>query len=133
MNITTISIGAPATEHAMDLIVEQAGPLGINVKAGAVRFGGADESLGEDQTYDVVNRPQAADITCYMVRDTFDGSLTTLVDDVVLDGVDQRYVFRRGEQYELIAHLWQAHIPADTSDLAIINLRRFTLVERGES
>lgn len=127
MNVTDKNIAAPAKTHQMDLVVEQAGPLSIVVRAGSLRFAGVAGALDADATFDVATRGQAADLVAYVVRNVVTKALGVLLDEVVLDGVDAAYAYRRGDPHELLAHLFTVRIPADTTELDAVNLTKYAL------
>ncbi len=130
MDISDSNTMAEGTVHSMDLVVEQAGSLGITVKAGPVVFHGEASALGSDDLFTVTNRDTDTDVVAYLTKDTANSdAITVLVDEVVLDGVDQRYAYQRGDRYALVAQLYAISVPANTSDLVDVPLTRYTIKE----
>lgn len=127
MNITDII--TKSNEHLMDLTIDQVGLLDIVVRANAgLKLQGVTKSLDADETFTVVNRAEDAQILAYLVEDTGNQEIHTLVDEVVLDGVDEGYIFNRGDQYKLWAYLYKIDVPGGTSDITSLTLQRWRII-----
>lgn len=114
--------------YLMDLAIDQVGSLDIVVRSGSLTLDGAAKSLASDETFTVTNRAEKATLMGYLVEDTTDGSIHTLIDEVIDNGVDDVYVFNRGDQYKLIAYLYRVVVPSNTSDLTNVAFTRYRII-----
>lgn len=129
MNITDVNTYSE-NDHLMDLAIEQVGLMTIRVKAGAIKLEGDDTlSLAADEDFVCTNRAEDVQIMAYLVEDRNNpGTLHTLVDEVILDGVDEGYMFGREDQYKLWAYLYKIDIPGGTSDITSLDLIRYRVI-----
>ncbi len=125
-SISSQRAGAPI--HDMDLVIEQTDPLEIAVRAGSLRFEGVDTGLDQDESFALTTRPTAAQIIGYVVQDKQDNdAIHVFVDEILLDEEDEAFVFNHQDRYKLLAYLYRAVIPANTSDLTDVPLTRYTI------
>lgn len=96
----------------------------ISVPAYTFKVGGADFELTESWDFTASTRPEETQVMAYLVRNIGSSDIEVLVDEIVIDGSEVPYMFGDGA-YEMLAKLWYAKIPGDSSDLGSQEIMAF--------
>lgn len=130
MSIIERTVWTDQARNASVLSVSVSG-LTLTVGAGSFKREGQDYVLAEDEEWEATNRPTKADASGYLVIEKATGQVGVFVDDVVHDGVDVPYVFN-GSPFKVLQTLFHMDIPANTADLASVDVTVFCLRDRAE-
>jgi len=128
MAIIYVDSTADPSEHSMALAIDISG-LDITVHGGAITISGEDKSLVGDWPYTMpTNATYDQSLNGFLIQDLSDDSIKLMIDTIVGDGVDKRYNTFEGDGYKLLARIFHAIVPANTTDLADVDFRIWRMV-----
>ena len=126
MALVYIDIESDPAVNDLGLVISQGTTVAdVKVALGAVTIAGAQYMLGDDEEYTIQDRTGESTIVGYLIYDSVATEVRVIVDDF-LDGEDS-YNFDTDSDHKLLAVLFQATIPPNTTDMNTVtwNVTRF--------